>query len=308
MYLRNPILIAAMLAVAASACSKAGDSSQGSVAKSAFKVFSADSDFIAGVNGAELRKSKYFDEVKKKLPGEAMATLARFKECGIDVVGGLSSAVIAGQTTSKEALIQVNGFYRNELKMCDGVQGVTIVDEGPLSIVSGPQKEQVLGWVGEGSFITGMDLGKAQISERLAAKSGVDKHDELMSMLGRVDTSAAVWMAFYPPGGKMPVPMVGDLQGIFASVWLDGGLKLDLGIRMKSSSDAEKLAKLAARGLPQAAEGAGELGKFVANIKVTSKGSDVIVKVTLTDAELIELINAAQKDPRLQMMMGMLKR
>ena len=49
-------------------------------------------------------------------------------------------------------------------------------------------------------------------------------------------------------------------------------------------------------------------GKFAANLEVSSKGSDVIIKIRLTDAELVEFIEAAQKDPKLQMMMGMLKR
>ena len=126
MNLRNPILSAALLAALVPACSKAGDGSKSSVDKSAFKVFSADSDFIGGVNGAELRKSKYFGEIQKKLPADALGMLAKFKECGVDVLGGLSSAVVAGNSSSKKGMVKVNGFYRNEFKMCDGVEGITI--------------------------------------------------------------------------------------------------------------------------------------------------------------------------------------
>ncbi len=303
------IVVAALAATLALGCGKSADKGKGksAVEKSALKVFPADADLLAGINGPELRKSKFFDQIKSKLPGEAAATLGKFKECGIDVLGNLASAMLAAKTQEGGGLIEVKGFYRTDFKMCDGVEGLQIKDEGKLTAVTSKTKTQYLGWVADDTFIGGPHLTADQVEQRLDAKQGLDSNANLMKLLSKVDTKAALWMVFSPPGGKLPVPMAGDLSGIYGSVWLDGGLKLKIGLRAKDKSAADQLVTLSKQGQAKASQELGELGKYAEKIQVKADGSDVIVSLQLTDDELVALIEAAKKDPRIQMMMSMMR-
>jgi hypothetical protein len=303
------VALATLASTLVSGCGKStGGGGPAGVDRRALRVFPADSEILVGVSGPALRKSRHFEAIRSRLPAKAAAALDALRGCGVDVVGGLGSMMAAGKSQDEQGLIQVSGFRREQLAKCSGTAGVEVSDQGRLTAVTVAGRTQHLGWLDDDTFVSGPELPAAAISERLEAARGLDGNADLMALLSKVDTKAAVWAAFAPPGGKMAVPMVGELGGVYGSAWLDDGLRLVLGVRLPSTSAANRVVKLAKQGLPRAGEQLGELGRFVAKMTARADGRDVVFEIQLSDAELEALIEAARKDPRIQMMMGMLRR
>lgn len=278
------------------------------VSGGALKVFPADSEFLFAVNGPKLRKSKYFDMLQGVIKKQGGEELARLEACGLDVMNDFQSITAGGNTKAGRPLIQLKGVAREAFKKCAGAaENMELKEEGEFSVITEAGQEKVLAWVNDNTFVGGPEWSKAELKKRLTADTGIDGNKALSDMVGKTDGGAAIWFAFAPAGGKMPGRAPVDVKGIYGSMWLDSGVKLDIGARLGSEKEAGDLVKQAKSQLPQAKAQFQAFAKLIDKLDISSSGSDVRVKLDLSYGEVDDLVKAAKEDPMVQMMLSMVK-
>jgi hypothetical protein len=133
------------------------------------------------------------------------------------------------------------------------------------------------------------------------AGGGVSANQELMALVAKTDQKAGLWLAMQKPaGGESPGGV--DFKGLFASIHLSSGLKVNAGMRQSSADEAKETTTKAKDMLEQARAQAGPFGKYLSKVEIGSKDSDVLVNMSLSDAELQEIL--AQVGPMLGAMLG----
>ncbi len=307
------LAILTVAVMAAPACSKdksesGGGSGGAAASKSALKIFPSDSEFVFSVNGAKLRKSKYYDMLEGLIKKQAGDKLAELEACGVDVMNSLQSLTVGGNTKTGKPLVKLEGVAREAFKKCAGTaEDVELKEEGEFSVLTQAGKEMVLAWLGDNTVVGGSGWSKPDLKARLTAEAGVDGNKALSEMLAKTDGGATIWFAFAPAGGKMPGRSPVDIKGVFGSVWLDSGVKVDLGARLGSEQEASDLVKQAKSQLPQAKAQFQAFATLIDKLDISSSGSDVRMKLDLSYTEVDDLIKAAKEDPMVQMMLSMAK-
>lgn len=280
------------------------------ILKGGFAVLPPTSDVVAGVNVQKVVSSQLFKSVKPMIEQKAGEKLTRFKaNCKLDPFTAIESIVLGVEQKNDDNMVVVaKGVTSAQLSECatalakeDGKE-ITVTQEGNITMVAKKDEPDVMhiGWLDDKSLVFAPEKGKdkAHLQALLAGKSGLDTNKEMMDLLGQVDTSAAIWAVVKNDGsGKMDMPV--PMQAAYISVSFKGGIQLDAGIRQSSADEAKKTVEMANQQM--AGLKSSPFGKYLSNVKAEAKGSDVIVKVSLSDADLSALMN----DPQLKGLMGM---
>lgn len=273
----------------------------------AFAMYPKDANIVIGVTGDKLRASALLKQYLPKLTARAGKGLAKMKECGVDVVGGLKTAGAGINQKSEKGVFALSGFTKAQFDACakkaqaEGKK-ISVTHDGDFTTLKDEKGEEMLvKWTGANSFLGGpKGTTKAQLDAAAAGKGGLDSNAEMMALLGNVDPSAAIYFAMQVPPDKANTPM-GKLKGAFASINLDGGIKLDAGAQMSSADEATKAVTQANGQMGNLKNG--PFGKFLNKLVLKSNGPNVIVQLSLTDAEVKELIKMVMSNPMFQMLL-----
>ncbi len=285
------------LAIAVATALASGCGSKGKVAdKASFKVFPKDSDLLVGINGAKARGASQVDQVLRQAPPRVAAVIAKLKSCGIDVVKGLDTAFIAGNSKTQRGVISIKGFSKSQIEQCGQVaKELALGTNGNLTSMTVNGRPVNLAWVNDSTFLTGPNWSGKDLQNLAGGNGGADGNRDLMGLVGEVDGDAALWFVFAPPKdspllGAMS-SMGGPVQALFGSVSVSGGgLTIHIGVRSKDADSASQIAAAIKMVLPQVEGLAGkEIGAMAKKVEVSSSGDKVKLKVSLSKDDLAAL-------------------
>lgn len=336
--MRNVKYLSAMLAIASLAafgCSKeekkAGDkqpaqpgqpATPGAAApaspgaKTAFAIFPRDTNMLLGINVSQISSSNLYKQfVEPQIKAQADKEFAEFKaECGFDPFTTIKEVVI-GMVMDKDmepqedrVLVVVKGLTRKQLSECSEKMAkkedkkIEVNQEGNFTKLVNDGETTWIAWLDDATMVAGPKMDKAALEQRIGGKEGVDTDKDMMDLLANTDQKAGIWLTMKKPDGAEAPSENMDFKAVFGSVNLTGGLKIDAGLRQGSDDEAKKSVADATAMLDKAKQEAGPFGKYLSKIELSARGSDVIAKVSLSDQELQEIIQAA--GPLLGAMMG----
>ncbi len=131
-----------------------------------------------------------------------------------------------------------------------------------------------------------------------------------MELLGKADTTATIYMAMLPPpeaSAQMNAALsqggTEKLVGAYLSIVLKGGLDVNGGARFGSEADAKSIQDKLQKGLEEGKKDP-QAGAFLSNVTLGTAGSDVTLKVSLTEAQLDQLVEMLKQVLPMLMMMG----
>jgi hypothetical protein len=301
----------------AAAPGAASPAAQTAGAKSAFAVFTADTNLVVGINLDQIRASQLYKQfLEPMLKSQVDSEFAELKaECGFDPVNAIKEVVI-GSTMSEsmdaqedKTIMVVKGLTRAQLSDCAAKMAkkedkqIEVTQEGTFTKVVDKDGETVwIGWLDDNTMAMSPKMDKAQLEQRMSgAGGGLSGNKEMMDLVANTDQKAGLWLAMQKPAGaESPAGM--DFQSVFASISLTGGIKVDAGVRQGSADEAKKTVGEATQKLEEIKTEAGPFGKYLSKVEISANNADVIVKMSLSDAEVNEILQTA--GPLLGGMMG----
>lgn len=317
-HIKYVVATALVASLAAFGCSKdEGSSSKGGApsadAKAAFSVFPKNTSMVVGLDFGHITSGDLYKKFKPMLESqlaEAGDELSKLKEkCGIDPFTDFKSAIVGAEVgddmepDEKTMVVVIKGPARSKLIECGKKMaeenGPKFTDEGKFTKVEEEGEEvKWIGWMDDNTMAIAPEMDKAALEARLAGKDGMDGNKEMMDLLGNTDMSSGLWFAMAPkggikaPGGGMGMP-AGNFKAAFGSVNVKSGLAVDFGLRTGSGDEASNLASELKKQIDAMKPMLGPASKFADKLKLDSKGSDLILAISLSVSEIEELMQLA---------------
>jgi hypothetical protein len=223
--------------------------------------------------------------------------------CKIDpmtVIDGLVVGMDKDQNTGA-VFLALNGVDEAKIARCleDVAKSkgqtdakVTITKDGTISEMTDGKHKAYVSWIGKDVLVMPLKFDdKAQLQKWTGAKGGLAKAP-IGKVLSKVDTRAGIWAVTANEqdldGMKMKIGY-GSLNS------MKGSLVADLHIVVASAADAKSIAdkaqtELAAKAADPAL--AANLQTMLKGVSVKSAGSEVLVKATMIEKDLLSLAGA----------------
>lgn len=320
------LMTAAALMLTAPACQKGagGGGKVEGAAADALPSLPKETSLVFGINLGKFRDSKLFGMLQGAIPAEGKTQLQQFKDtCNIDFMSDIDSVIVAGggNMDKDRMLVLVKGKW-NEDKVgkCAAAMGpkmgknITVAKDGAVTTYTEEGQHPVhIAWSGDTAMLTpaSMQGDKTYLADLLKQKSTVKDNPGFMEVFGKADTGATLFLAVLAPeSGQMADglnKMSGGTEKVKAAWFsLHLGKDLDANGGMRLSSDAE--AKAVADRFTKELEGAKKdpnMGQYLKSLAVTTAGSEVGIKIALSEKEVDQLLEMAkQMLPMLGMMLG----
>jgi hypothetical protein len=238
--------------------------------------------------------------------------------CKLDVARDLDDVVLARMSdarTSEVVLVASGRFDQQALLACVGTQvtpaggavAPTTRDGQITYLVTNPGGSDVsLGFGAPGTVVVSDsdDVLRRALDARTARVTG---EPEVMALLARTDTRAALWGAgFLSPEVAQGLMAAGEgkIKAPARAIWGfvrpgKDGLSAELGVLMASEADARAAVEVASRQLQSyavLAQGYG-LGPMVSKIRTEAQGDVFTVRLTLDADELAKLETLVDGSP-----------
>jgi hypothetical protein len=303
----------------------AGGAPAGTAAASALDAFPASTAGLVGVNIGKITSSKLWNQFGAKLleDEETKANFAMLKEkCGADPLTDVQSVVIGIPDTgdNENVVVLVKGKF-DEPKMVKCATAlaekegkkVSFKTEGKITEITteGEEKKAYLGWAASDAVIIvpkAMEGDKAALEAVLNLKTTAKSNKDLEPLVGKVNTGETIWVAMSMTG-KIGESMASSEGPKPAAAWgtiaHQKDLNIDAGLRFANEKDAKDFADKMNKELEGAKAGGGmppSVGEIASGVKVEAKGSDVSIKIAISEAQLDKVI--AELGPLIPMLMG----
>ncbi len=289
---------------ATSAPARAGDG------KDLLKFAPESSQIVLVFDVADARDSTLLQKGMTKLLDASPDAKAKLAELGLDPMKDVNTILFAGGGAKdlsdggpKDMVIIVEGTgLKDKLsKIPDAVktayQGVDIYTN----------KDTDAAFIGDRIFFAKKGKMKAEIDLVLGKGKGKGKNvaaskkaKALRDAIAATDTTADLWATILVPA-KNQADMKKDQGMVAKTISMGINFTADLGLAMKLGTDAEasagKLVGMVQAQLPQISQGAGAIGltKAAKSLTVTQDGAAVKMALTLSEAELMSLVNLAKQ-------------
>lgn len=269
----------------------------------------ADSNFILGINVSQVRSSKLFkDMVEPIIAQQAGEDYEKVKaSCGFDPAEQIKSIVIGGVAGKDDRVaVSITGMNAEQVEKCSKglaeVQGeqIEVTHEGKLTKIIADGQTTWMGWMSDTTLVT-TGPHKELVESLVAGKEGLSNNKPMLDLTGKVDTSAALWVVYNEQEGS-PSPMAGapvQVKAAHVSLSLAEGLTINATIRQSSPEEAQKTVADITGQLESLKES--PYAKYVSKLELKASESEVIAKLTMSDAELQEMLN----DPSVKMLGAM---
>jgi hypothetical protein len=276
-------------------------------AKIAVEHIPAEHGLVVGVSVAQLTASPLWKALEPKLVGmpEVKEILDEVKnECQIDLVADVGTLVVAMPHDMDEnrTYFVIQGkwskdkvhtcFQKLFAKYADGAK-LDITDEGGLTVLGGAAGVKMyLAWLTDDTIALtnpGFEGDPAMLQRLLKKDSPLSANARFMGLIGRCDTSDAMWMvAERAPGSTLfNVRGAEDVKGFFFNLELDRSASAYMGFRFDSQGQAKTQGKSAKKELE--AEKKGQFKEWLTDSRVYVADSDVIFDAHVPKARIDEM-------------------
>jgi hypothetical protein len=294
-----------------SSCDKSKDVPKGKVeglAKSAVDMAPSDTQVALGFNWGRFKESKYYDDLlnlMRKDPENAKKLETMQQACGMDVLRELDSVVVTAPAFGDDrTLVFVKGNWdQAKANQCvvalakNDERTVTAEADGSLTkYVEGDGKTLYAWWSAPDTAVVAPVKAEDKTILEAVAKGDAKlaATSPLRDVLSRTDTTAMVWVAM-PIDEEMRGSFKQSMEGIeanpqslFGSLNLTSDLKATIGVRFANESEAAAVTKKGQQEL-EGVQKDQMYGKYLAGVSIAQNGSDVIVNIALSEAQLREI-------------------
>jgi hypothetical protein len=286
---------------------KSGDNNGAAVVKNQdLQLVPVDSEMVLGLNLAQARDSKLFQElvmpqITKNAKLQALVEKIKTK-CGFDPMTAVSSITLGMKAGggNPEGVVVVHGLEKAKALPCvdqmkdeAAEQKAEITRDGDVVLIKGdrPEESSAVTFVDDKTAVVafGPKGNKAGVLEVAQGKSTLSSSKEFVDMYSRVKTGDTVWL-LVNTSAEMVAEALSKLniksKALFGSVNVTDGVAIDLRLRVDSEEQAANLAK----GMESQAAG---FAQFADKVEIDSEKADVRFKVSLTQDKLQTLVRFA---------------
>ncbi len=284
------LALSALAFAPTTACKKEGGGASGASADM-LSYIPKDTSAVIGISWSKARASALFKKYESKLMTEEVTkNVNEMKEkCGIDIMADLTTVVVSpGKDIQDESdvIIAIKGkFDKAKVEACitkmEGTvaDGVYTIDGEPMNAYW-PAADTML-------FSKGMT---AEAMKGSVSGGSVKDNAELMGMIKKVDSGAALWAA-----GMIPPEAAGMMGGMgkppkggYLTLNVDSGIDAALGLVFNSEDDAKGMASMITMGLSM---GKGQPGmkEILDGVSSNQSGSNITIKAKLSGDQLEKL-------------------
>lgn len=287
------LALTAMALVPFTACKKDGG---GGAAGSSdmLSYMPKDSTIVVGLAWSKATKSDLFKKFQDKILAEAKSDIDKMKEkCNIDMIADMGNIVVAVKSTQNpdDIVVGVKGkFDQKKIEECVGkmggkVEGTVYTDEdGEAMNAFWASKDTVL-------ISKGLTADKIKAS---ASGASVKDNKDLMELIGKVDSSATLWIAGTVPAeaAGMMGPMGTPPKSAYLSLNVTSGLDAKVGMIFNSEDEAKGLSTMITAGINM---GKGQPGmkEILDNVSSEQSGANITIKAKVTGEQLTQLESMA---------------
>jgi len=282
--------------------------------RGALAAMPKETEMILGLDFAQLRKSALWKQFEPKIMEKMGKDLEEFKAiCGFDPKEKLTGVLFGGklpQGELEDATIFIRGFAKSEVVDCLKKGEAKMAEKGNSARVDGNYIELSNGGQVEGGMLFvddstilfimqgGKPADKAGLEAAAAAKDGegLTSSGAFVKLLDEVKTGSASFFVLNANagplaalGGQLPFKM----KALFGWTNVGSGVDGAMHVRMdsdKGATTADQMINTMA--MPQAKQS--PFGKYLDGVKISSKGTDLVITYKLDGKSVEELIQTAQ--------------
>jgi hypothetical protein len=196
-------------------------------------------------------------------------------------------------------VVTVNGITKEQFTKCvpamsaAGGEQVTVTPEGDYVKVESGGEATWSGWVGDETMIMRSDAkDKASIEAIVKTTDGLDKNENMMKLVGLVDSKAAIWFVVH--NDKPDQPLAGipvQAKALYGSLNFSQGLAFQFTLQQGTPEEAQKTVADMTQQLVMVKQ----MMPYLAKLELKAEGSDVHVTLNMTNEELKELAPLIQQ-------------
>jgi hypothetical protein len=284
------LALTAMALVPFTACKKDGGGGAGS-SGDMLSYMPKDSSMVVGLAWSKATKSELFKKFQDKILAEAKEDIDKMKDkCGIDMIADMSNIVVAvgkNMQNPDDAVIGVKGKFDQKkieecvTKMGGKVEGTVYTDEnGEAMNAFWASKDTVL-------ISKGLTADKIKAS---ASGASVKDNKDLMELIGKVDSSATLWVAgtVPPEAAGMMGPMGTPPKSAYLSLNVTSGLSAKVGMIFNSEDEAKGLSTMISAGINMGKQQPG-MKEILENVSSEQSGANITIKAKISGEQLTQL-------------------
>lgn len=252
-----------------------------------------------GINMAGVKKSSFFDMLKNKMMSEDKngEFLKFVQDCKFDPFTQIDWMVVGMEQVGKggdfAAVVARGKFDEATLMPCvmqkqtekaDGDKFTVEDYKGKKLYISSKTPEKVMAFTSANTLVVGP---KAWLTSLTDGGAKTAKDGAIAAMIGKVDTSQALWLALTElpaggMGGPMPIPG-GAPKAMWGSVDFANGIAAKLSLQLASPDAAKGMADMANAQ-------AGMAKQFFDKMLVTASGDTVSIDIGMTEQQIKMLV------------------
>lgn len=279
--------------------------------KGALAMMPKETEIVLGLDFAQLRKSELWKKYEPMLMEKIGKDLEEFKaKCGFDPKDKLTGVLMGGTIGAGDmpnATFFVRGFEKGPVLDCLKKAAAEKAGEGKTATIDGDYFEMsengqasLRGLFIDDSTVLIIKQGegmadKATLQAAAAAKEGdgLTSSAAFVKLLDEVKTGSALFMVMNGNAGvfaQSPLPF--KFKAVFGWVNVGNGLEGETRARMEDADAASALVGMSKMGMEEAKKT--PAGKFVGNVKISSKGADLIATFKFDQKQLEEIAELAK--------------
>ncbi len=281
---------------------KAGDkgSSPGAAASAdMMSHFPKDTEIVVAFNIGSLTGTSMWKQYGKAAMANVAKELGEFEAtCGFNPITTINTVHLGvNSAKNEEPVLIVNGFAREQLTKCAKAMAekegekIELTEDGKFTMVVKDDKKTAIGWIDDKTMIMIPDQGdKEYLTARIEGKDGLKGSAGFETAAGKAKQGAPIWFAGYFADGSPAASGMGAMgaapKGFYGSIGFSTGVDFDLGVTFADAKSAEETLNMAKPMLGMAKGQLGPAGSLVDKLELATKGEDLTVGLTLTDADI----------------------
>lgn len=281
----SAVALTAMALVPFTACKKDGGGAGGSA--DMLSYMPTESSVVVGFSVTKATKSELFKKYQDKVLADAGDKISEMKEkCGIDMMTDMKNVVVSmgkDMQDEKGMVIGIKGnFDQKKIEECVTKMGGTM--EGTV-MTSAEGKKTNMFWAASDTVVLSPGITADALKAHKDGKS-VKENKELMALIGKVDSSATVWIAGMVPaeaGGMLP--MGTPPKSGYLSLNVDSGIDAKVGLNFGSEDEAKGMSTMIEMGLTQGKQMPG-MKDILGNVSATQSGSSIVITAKVSGDQL----------------------
>ncbi|MFH0901956.1 MAG: hypothetical protein V2A73_15105 [Pseudomonadota bacterium] len=259
-------------------------------------------NFVVGISPAQLAKTKLWEQLTSVI-GQGKDLDEVKATCGIDPIGEMDLAILAGESIGKGSVVLAKGKWNRERaekclpQLVEKMGGkVTVEQQNKVSAYRFDDGKSIYGaWLDNNTLMLPNPPGdKNVLLEMLDAKQKLKDNKDLLALFGEIDAKSTAWAVGMLKGSELASVAAEHLgaapEALYLEVTIKDSVAVKAGLRFENDKQAKAAAAALGRELTEM-KSQPLLAGFVGEIKVKSSSKDAVVSLSLTKEKVDQLVN-----------------